>query len=329
VARRRQLGIGERSIDFVLPGASGSPERFYAYAGGRPTVIVFDDGGWGEQFDALADRLRGRDDVALHRVTAKRAAEPAVFRTWSDPERTVAGAYGLLPGTSAAVVLDPNLRIVGIVGVVAGADLASAVAELLDHAGHRDEPVEIRAQAPVLLVPRMFDPAHRDELIRVWHEAGATATGVARQTGDGLDEAVKKRVDHVVRDPDLLRRLTTTVGRRLLPEVRKAFAFDATRFEGFKIACYDASTGGYFRSHRDNLAPATAHRAFALTLNLNDDYDGGQLRFPEYGNDLYRPDAGAALVFSCAHLHEVLDVTAGRRFVLLSFLYSEPPVSAM
>jgi predicted 2-oxoglutarate/Fe(II)-dependent dioxygenase YbiX len=325
VARGRQLGIGERAVDFVVPGASGSPERFYAYAGGRPTVIVFDDGGWDEQFDTLADRLSGREDVALHRVTAGRTAESAVFRTWSDPERTVADAYGLLPGTSAAVVLDPNLR---IVGVVAGADLASAVAELLDHARHSDEPVEIRAQAPVLFVPRMLDPAHRDELIRVWHEEGATATGVARQTGEELDAAVKKRGDHIVRDPDLLRRLTTTIGRRLLPEVRKAFAFNATRFEGFKIACYDASTGGFFRSHRDNLTPATAHRAFALTLNLNDDYVGGQLRFPEYGNNLHRPDAGAAMVFSCAHLHEVLDVTAGQRFVLLSFLYSEPPVSA-
>src|SRR3954447_25502761 len=205
-----------------MPGASGSPERFYAFAGGRPTVIVFDDGGWDEQFDTLADRLRGRDDVALHRVTAERAAEPAVFRTWSDPERTVAGAYGLLPGTSAAVVLDPNLR---IVGVVAGADLASAVAELLDHAGHCDEPVEIRAQAPVLFVPRVFDPAHRDELIRVWHEDGATATGVARQTGEELDAEVKKRADHVVRDPDLLRRLTRSIGRRLLPEVHRDTAF--------------------------------------------------------------------------------------------------------
>ena len=108
-----------------------------------------------------------------------------------------------------------------------------------------------------------------------------------------------------------------------MPEVRKAFAFRATRFEGFKIACYDAATGGFFRPHRDNLTPSTAHRVFALTLNLNDGYEGGQLRFPEYGNQLYRPDPGAALVFSCAHLHEVLDVTAGRRFVLLSFLYGD------
>ena len=139
-----------------------------------------------------------------------------------------------------------------------------------------------------------------------------------------LDASYKRRRDHTVADPDLLRELSSTVGRRVMPEIRKAFSFRATRFEGFKIACYDASTGGFFRAHRDNLSPSTAHRVFALTINLNEAYDGGQLRFPEYGNQLYRPAAGAALVFSCDHLHEVLDVTAGRRFALLSFLYGEP-----
>jgi hypothetical protein len=29
------------------------------------------------------------------------------------------------------------------------------------------------------------------------------------------------------------------------------------------------------------------------------------------------------LLFSCSHLHEVLEVTAGRRFVLLSFLFAD------
>jgi predicted 2-oxoglutarate/Fe(II)-dependent dioxygenase YbiX len=158
----------------------------------------------------------------------------------------------------------------------------------------------------------------------MWEREGGSATGVARAGGDVLDASFKRRRDHTVDDRDLLRELTSVVGRRVLPEVVKAFAFRATRFEGFKIACYDAATGGFFRPHRDNLTPSTAHRVFALTLNLNDDYDGGQLRFPEYGNQLYRPDAGTALVFSCAHLHEVLDVTAGRRFVLLSFLYGTP-----
>jgi hypothetical protein len=105
---------------------------------------------------------------------------------------------------------------------------------------------------------------------------------VARSSGDGLDASYKRRRDHIVADPELLRELSSVVGRRVLPEVeKKAFAFRATRFEGFKIACYDAATGGFFRPHRDNLMPSTAHRVFALTLNLNDRYDGGQLRFPE------------------------------------------------
>jgi hypothetical protein len=57
--------------------------------------------------------------------------------------------------------------------------------------------------------------------------------------------------------------------------------------------------------------------------------EGGRLWRPAalrpglYGAPGGRPAAGAALLFSCSHLHEVLDVTAGRRFVLLSFLFGE------
>ena len=319
MGRRGQIGIGERAVDFVAAGSSGLPERFYAYAGGRATVIVFDDSAVDQSLGLLAARLGGRGDVALHRVTTIQPAEATAFRVWVDPDRAVAGAYGIDPGTVTAVVVDPNLR---VVGVASGANLAADTVALLDRAGYPDEPVEIRSQAPVLFVPRTLDATQRDELIRVWHGAW-TPTGVTRSTGDTLDAGMKRRGDHVVHDHDLLRRLTSGIGRRLFPEVRKAFAFRPTRFEGFKIACYDASTGGFFRAHRDNLTPATAHRVFALTLNLNEDYVGGQLRFPEYGNQSYRPDAGTALVFACAHLHEVLDVTEGQRFVLLSFLSAE------
>ncbi len=108
-----------------------------------------------------------------------------------------------------------------------------------------------------------------------------------------------------------------------MPEIQKAFAYKANRFEGFKIGCYTGDDAGFFAAHRDNLSPATAHRAFALSLNLNapEHYDGGGLRFPEYGPDLYRPRRGEALVFSGSHLHEVQPVTRGSRFVLLSFLF--------
>ena len=317
---RGQLGVGERAADFVLRGPGGVPARFYAHAGGRPTALVFDRRGDDPRLVDLASRLSGRDDVAVCCIAVGEPAGGSGMPMWSDHQGKVAAAYRVPAGELTAVVLDPNLR---VVGVVPGERLADQVVELLDSVVHRGPAEEVLAQAPVLLLPRALDAAYRDRLIRLWESAGGIDTGVGRSSGEALDDSYKRRRDHIVRDPELLQELSSVVGRRVLPEVQKAFAFRATRFEGFKIACYDASTGGFFRPHRDNLTPSTAHRVFALTLNLNDGYDGGQLRFPEYGNQLYRPEPGAALVFSCAHLHEVLDVTTGRRFVLLSFLYGE------
>jgi hypothetical protein len=323
---RPPLEVGERAPDFVARGPSGQPARFYAHAGGRPLALLF-GGGAGDgddpRLDGLVRRLAGRAEVALCRVTTGPVPESQI-PVWSDPRGAVASAYGVAGGDLTAVVLDPNLR---VVGTVTGDGLAGEVVALLERAVHRDPPVTVTAQAPVLLLPGALPPEWCQRLIDVWHQAGGVETGVERSGGEVLDDAYKRRRDHTVRDPDLMRELSTVVGRRVMPEVRKAFGYRATRFEGFKIACYDAAAGGFFRAHRDNLTPATAHRAFALTLNLNDGYEGGQLRFPEYGNQLYRPDPGAALVFSCSQLHEVREVTAGHRFVLLSFLFDEPPTA--
>lgn len=105
-----------------------------------------------------------------------------------------------------------------------------------------------------------------------------------------------------------------------MPEIKRAFAFEVTHMETLRIGCYDADAGGYFRAHRDNTTPYTAHRRFALTLNLNTgDYEGGNLKFPEYGPEHYCPDVGGAVVFSCSLLHEAMDVTEGRRFAMFSF----------
>ncbi len=90
------------------------------------------------------------------------------------------------------------------------------------------------------------------------------------------------------------------------------------------IGCYDETDQGFFGEHRDNVSKATGHRAFAVSINLNiDEYEGGELRFHEYGLDLYKPDTGAAVVFSCSLLHEATPVTRGRRYVILPFLYDD------
>jgi predicted 2-oxoglutarate/Fe(II)-dependent dioxygenase YbiX len=94
--------------------------------------------------------------------------------------------------------------------------------------------------------------------------------------------------------------------------------------ERYIVCCYAAEDGGHFRAHRDNTTKGTAHRKFAVTINLNtEEYEGGALRFPEFGDRQYRPPTGGAVVFSCSLLHEALPVTAGERFAFLPFLYDE------
>ncbi len=317
------LARGMRAPDFVLPGPDGTPTRFYAHAGGRPTVLIHTGTRPPEELASLAAALAESAPypVSTHLLAPSAPANPLPLPVLVDTDGAVARRYGA--DTAPAVfVLDPNLRVLTAFEH-SDATIARILAALPPEPG---PPRVVRSQAPVMLVPDVLDVAEREEIIGLW-QAGNTETGVERSAAGGRADALrpvfKRRRDHTVTDPDVARRLTAAIGRRVMPELQKAFAFRGTRFEGFKIGCYDASGGGFFRPHRDNLSPTTAHRRFALTLNLNDGYEGGQLRFPEYGPDLYRPDAGAALLFSCSHLHEVLDVTAGRRFVLLSFLYGD------
>ena len=68
---------------------------------------------------------------------------------------------------------------------------------------------------------------------------------------------------------------------------------------------------------------SAAHRKFACSINLHDGFEGGDLRFAEYGQKTYRPPLGGAVVFSCALLHEATRVSAGRRYAFLPFLYDE------
>ena len=94
--------------------------------------------------------------------------------------------------------------------------------------------------------------------------------------------------------------------------------------ERYIVPCYAAEDGGHFHAHRDNTTKGTAHRRFAVSINLNDDFDGGEVSFPEYGRRSFKPALGGTVVFSCSLLHAVSKVTRGRRYAFLPFLYDEP-----
>jgi predicted 2-oxoglutarate/Fe(II)-dependent dioxygenase YbiX len=104
--------------------------------------------------------------------------------------------------------------------------------------------------------------------------------------------------------------------------IKRAWGWQASEIERYLVTCYDSADSGFFSAHRDDATLGTAHRRFAVTLNLNsEDHDGGELRFPEFGRRLYKPPTGGAVVFGCSLLHEATPVTRGVRYAVVPFLY--------
>jgi predicted 2-oxoglutarate/Fe(II)-dependent dioxygenase YbiX len=181
--------------------------------------------------------------------------------------------------------------------------------------------------APVLIVPRVFERSLCDELIAYYEARGGQPSGVMRQIGGktvGVLDSFKKRRDATIEDEELKARIRSRISLRLLPEIEKVFQFNVTRMERYIVAAYDAEEGGYFHAHRDNTTGGTAHRQFACSINLNAEaFEGGDLRFAEFGSRTYRPPTGGAVVFSCSLLHEATPVLRGRRYAFLPFFYNE------
>lgn len=236
-----------------------------------------------------------------------------------------AGALGGLYGAGDDglwVVLDPMLRVLGYAG------MTQTERVFADLAGRPppDRHAGVQVAAPVLTVPRVLEPELCRRLIEVYEADGGAPSGTMRQRGGqtvGVYSDFKRRRDAQILDEGLRSDLRARLRLRLLPEIAKAFQFQVTRIERYIVACYDASDGGYFRPHRDNTTTGTAHRKFAVSINLNEDFDGGDLRFREFGSRTYRPPLGGAVVFSCSLLHEATPVTRGTRYATLPFLYDE------
>jgi peroxiredoxin/predicted 2-oxoglutarate/Fe(II)-dependent dioxygenase YbiX len=231
--------------------------------------------------------------------------------------------------TPATFVLDPRLRVLGIFGV--GDDPAGHTARVVEFVASLPRfgpPVAAAVQAPVLVVPHIFEPQLCQTLIQYYDDRGGEDSGYMVEQGGKtvgvIDHAHKRRRDREIEDDALRTTCMHRIHDRLTPEIHKAFQFRATRMDRYIVACYEADTGGHFRPHRDNTTKGTAHRRFAVSLILNTgEFEGGHLRFPEYGPHLYSAPAGGAVVFSCSLLHEATPVTHGKRYVFLPFLYDD------
>ena len=340
--RAQVFAPGDRLPDFVLPDVLGNAVGLNLSAIGQPLVVIAcrtEPERLLQPFVAAVESFKQATVLCITALAPgqnRKLAETLLlpYAVLSDRSGEIVSALAQHDGQGAKMkplatyVLDPNQRITHVERSGNAERQLERALTALARLLPKPEPLPVPRPAPVLYIPQAIDPAFCKTLIQVWDRQGNEATGTIDALSNQLenvDRQVKVRRDHYVRDQRLLARLSDAIGRRAGAEIEKAFCFRATRIEEFKIACYTGEESGFFRAHRDNLSERTQHRRFAMSLLLNDpdEYEGGELRFAEYGPELYRLAAGDAVIFSCSLLHEVLPVRRGRRFVLLCFLFGD------
>jgi peroxiredoxin/predicted 2-oxoglutarate/Fe(II)-dependent dioxygenase YbiX len=355
------MGVSMSKPVLILPGdpapaftqrAISNPRYVFSSAAGRYLVLCFLGSAADAHAQAVLAAVKARTDLfddahaSFFGVSVDPADEaqrrvqdsyPGTRFLW-DFDLSVSKLYGAVPIDAAPsgqglrmrrtwVVIDPTLR---VLHVEPFRDDRSDIQAVLDHVAKLPPPARyagVELQAPIILLPNVFEPAFCAKLIALYQAQGGQESGFMREENGRTvlvnDHAHKRRRDVEVTDRGLIGDLQARIVRRVVPEIAKVHQFQVTRMERYLVACYSAAEGGHFRAHRDNTTKGTAHRRFAVSINLNAEFEGGEVSFPEYGPRGFKPPPGGAVVFSCSLLHQVSKVTAGERYAFLPFLYDD------
>ena len=285
-----------------------------------------------ERLSASVVAISASSDAARNRAIKSASGFP--WPIAGDATGAVFASYGLHKDNdaSARVVLLTPLRQVRA-WFDAPKDSNNTVNTIMDVLDGSQAAEEMRwsaPHAPILLVPNVLTAEECGSVIESFEKGGPFMVRPPREgevAGDYkmpvYEHNRQDRVDQIVRDPQMTTFLDERIWGRVTPMIKKAFAFDVTRREDFHIARYAGAREGNQMGHRDNTSAATAYRRFALSMSLNDDYEGGEIVFREYSPRGYRPPAGTAMVFSSSLLHEVQETTEGVRYNLISHFFNE------
>lgn len=354
---RRQFTVGDPVPDFHCP-STNNPMFYFGSMGGRYIVMCF-YGSMSSEKNAKAVAFFTKE--MRHHFNDEKASFFGISTDRSDREQgciensfpgiryfldfdgAVSRAYGALDedmgGPKAmehhafTLVLDPSMRVIANVSLFDVEKHNEIMRRFLAALPMVNDHAHVPLYAPVLIIPRVFEPDFCRQLMELYDRHGGVDSGSMVEK-DGktigkIDYSHKRRMDYNITDQSVVNAIGSRIARRIFPEIYKSFQFQPTRIERYIVACYDGEHKGFFRPHRDNTTKATAHRQFACTINLNaDEYEGGDLRFPEFGSRTYRAPTGGAVVFSCSLLHEATPVTRGKRYATLPFLYDETALQA-
>lgn len=239
-----------------------------------------------------------------------------------DADRKVHDLFGIPSGSAPVwVEIDKSMHVVGV-----HAHREGIVRHLCAALHARNQAPAPLRPVPALVLENVLEPEFCRTLIGYHQSNNPQRSAILSADPQGRPVTVvaadyKRRYDTKLRDRQLVTALQARIIRRVVPEIFKVFRFQATQMDRMLVSSYDAADQGFFSAHRDNTVSSSAHRQFAVSINLNDGYDGGALTFPEFGTQAFSAPAGGAIVFSCALLHAVTPVTRGRRYACLPFVY--------
>jgi peroxiredoxin len=226
-------------------------------------------------------------DKALNRV----AGRVPGYRIFWDFDGNVSRLYGAIPHDADPtrgrvplrrmwVVLDPTLRVMRVVPFAEDGSDAGAVMAYLRSLPPPERFAGFEVQAPVLVLPDVFEPEFCEGLIGLYDAQDRQETGfmveVGGRTVQRLDPGHKRRRDHIIEDAEIVRQIKQRFARMVAPQVAKAFQYNATWMERYLVGCYRVEDGGYaflpFMYDEDAAKLREANRKF-----LAEDGSGGSL----------------------------------------------------
>jgi hypothetical protein len=209
-------------------------------------------------------------------------------RYFKDFDETITKLYGLkIPGgyKPMTILLDRSMR------VVAAEPLrrTAHVLDLMRRCMAEERPTLGDRFGSVLTVPRIFEPSFCKRLIDYYENDGGAPSGFMRQIDGktvGIHDLTGSNVDGTRRS-----------GRGPARPSRGADQSPASARHrtGLQLArhphrtlyrrlLFQRGTGASSTATATTRHSGTAHRKFAVSINLNaEDFEGGELRFPEFG----------------------------------------------
>jgi predicted 2-oxoglutarate/Fe(II)-dependent dioxygenase YbiX len=119
----------------------------------------------------------------------------------------------------------------------------------------------------------------------------------------------------------VVRKLTAKIDRYVRPALKNYWHVDHLRQSDTHIVRY--VPGGFYVTHADAGLDVN-NRYFTVLCYLNDDYEGGRTSFPTLDFSVV-PCQGKAIIFPTTYLHRAEPVTAGTKYILVSWLVGHMP----